>query len=115
MTEARLIGPASELGDVSEGLEFYGNTITRDWGEVDLTAEQIEKAKGNRYIELKGAPDKPEDATEAKQEADKEAARAAEKNEEKRLQAAEKAAAKGDDGQTAIDKARDEPQPNKSR
>lgn len=51
--QARVIGPESDLGVFSK-LNFFGNEIDRDWTDVTLTKEQIEKANGNRYIELKG-------------------------------------------------------------
>ncbi len=51
--QARLIGPEEELGQVSS-VEFFGQTVTREFSPIELTKEQIEKANGNRFIELKG-------------------------------------------------------------
>ncbi len=69
--EARIIGPASELGDARDGLNFFGNTLVRDeWTEVKVNAEQAEKLRGNRYVEVRG--DKPEDVDPVKQKAEAE-------------------------------------------
>lgn len=51
--QARLIGPVEELGQ-SGSIEFFGQTVTREFATIELTKDQIEKANGNRFIELKG-------------------------------------------------------------
>jgi hypothetical protein len=50
--EARIIGPASELG-VFESLEFYGQPLTREWSKIDMPDQDVEKLKANRYVELR--------------------------------------------------------------
>lgn len=69
--QARIIGPESDLGHVST-LDFFGNTLTREFSDVSLTAEQVRKAEGNRFIELKGQ-DRDQTPDEARQAADDEA------------------------------------------
>lgn len=51
--EARIVGPEAELGDVRNGVSFYGQTLTRDWSKVDLSPEAQAKAQGNKYVELR--------------------------------------------------------------
>ncbi|MBJ7410127.1 MAG: hypothetical protein JHD15_07135 [Phenylobacterium sp.] len=51
--EARIIGPEAELGDVRDGVTFYGQRLTRDWSKVDLSGEALAKAKGNQYVEVR--------------------------------------------------------------
>ena len=51
--QARVIGPESDLGHV-DTLNFFGNQIGREFSDVKLSPEQILKAEGNPYIELKG-------------------------------------------------------------
>lgn len=53
-TQARVIGPASELGHF-DTLNFFGNEIGREFTDVTLTPDQLRKAEGNPYIEIKGA------------------------------------------------------------
>lgn len=55
-TQARVIGPASELGHF-DTLNFFGNEIGREFTDVTLTPDQLRKAEGNPYIEIKGADD----------------------------------------------------------
>lgn len=72
--QARVIGPESDLGHFTT-LDFFGNAIGREFADVTLTAEQVEKANGNRFIELKGhkplkAGDVEAAAVEARAEAE---------------------------------------------
>ena len=81
-TQARVIGPASELGHF-DTLNFFGNEIGREFTDVTLTPDQLRKAEGNPYIEIKGADEAPTDeelrkAKEDEAEADKIRARLAE-------------------------------------
>ncbi|ANC53449.1 hypothetical protein A4249_07125 [Brevundimonas sp. GW460-12-10-14-LB2] len=81
-TQARVIGPASELGHF-DTLNFFGNEIGREFTDVTLTPDQLRKAEGNPYIEIKGADDalSDEDLRKAKEdeaEAEKIRARLAE-------------------------------------
>lgn len=81
-TQARVIGPASELGHF-DTLNFFGNEIGREFTDVTLTPDQLRKAEGNPYIEIKGADDALTDeelrkAKEDEAEADKIRARLAE-------------------------------------
>lgn len=81
-TQARVIGPASELGHF-DTLSFYGNEIGREFTDVTLTPDQLRKAEGNPYIEIKGADDALTDeelrkAKEDEAEAEKIRARLAE-------------------------------------
>lgn len=108
-TQARVIGPASELGHF-DTLNFFGNEIGREFTDVTLTPDQLRKAEGNPYIEIKGADDALSDeelrkAKEDEAEADKIRARLAEldvtvdgraslKTLRGKLEAAEKAEAK---------------------
>lgn len=111
--EARIIGPASELGQF-DSLNFYGNSLTREFGEITVSPEQLVKLQGNRYVEIKGQPKAQEIDVEAaegaKRESDQEAAirarldelgvehdgRASLKTLQGKLDAAEKAKAKAD-------------------
>lgn len=108
-TQARVIGPASELGHF-DTLNFFGNEIGREFTDVTLTPDQLRKAEGNPYIEIKGADEALTDeelrkAKEDEAEADKIRARLAEldvtvdgraslKTLRGKLEAAEKAEAK---------------------
>lgn len=81
-TQARVIGPASELGHF-DTLNFFGNEIGREFTDVTLTPDQLRKAEGNPYIEIKGADDALSDeelrkAKEDEAEAEKIRARLAE-------------------------------------
>ena len=69
--QARVIGPESDLGHVST-LDYFGNALTREWGDVSLTPDQVKKAEGNRFIELKGQ-NRTLTTEEARQVADDEA------------------------------------------
>lgn len=51
--DARIVGPEAELGDVRDGITFYGQRITRDWGKVDLSGDALAKARANQYIEVR--------------------------------------------------------------
>lgn len=54
--KARIIGDPAELGPF-ESLNFFGHALTREWsGNLDVTAEEARKLKGNRYVEVKGGP-----------------------------------------------------------
>lgn len=50
--DARIIGPASELGQF-ETLTFYGHVLSRDWSKIDPTSGALEKLQGNRFVELR--------------------------------------------------------------
>lgn len=81
-TQSRVIGPASELGHF-DTLNFFGNEIGREFTDVTLTPDQLRKAEGNPYIEIKGADDALTDeelrkAKEDEAEAEKIRARLAE-------------------------------------
>lgn len=81
-TQARVIGPASELGHF-DTLNFFGNEIGREFTDVTLTPDQLRKAEGNPYIEIKGADEALTDeelrkAKEDEAEAEKIRARLAE-------------------------------------
>lgn len=81
-TQARVIGPASELGHF-DTLNFFGNEIGREFTDVTLTPDQLRKAEGNPYIEIKGADEALTDeelrkAKEDETEAEKIRARLAE-------------------------------------
>jgi hypothetical protein len=81
-TQARVIGPASELGHF-DTLNFFGNEIGREFTDVTLTPDQLRKAEGNPYIEIQGADDALTDeelrkAKEDEAEAEKIRARLAE-------------------------------------
>lgn len=94
--EARIIGPESELGDIGEGLTFFGHTLTREFSEHDFTPDEIATLQDNRYVELRGVPPKatPEELKEQHQAAEKNASKAAEAAEAKTAEKAEKAEAK---------------------
>lgn len=69
--QARVIGPESDLGHFTT-LDFFGNALTREFSDVKLTPEQVKKAEGNPYIELKGQ-NRTQTADEQRQAADDEA------------------------------------------
>lgn len=57
--DARIIGPASELGPF-ETLTFYGHVLSKDWAKIEPTEAVLEKLKGNRFVELReGGRKKP--------------------------------------------------------
>lgn len=62
--QARVIGPESDLGHF-ESLAFFGNQIGREFSDVRLSPDQILKAEGNPYIELKGQAPTREEQREA--------------------------------------------------
>lgn len=64
--QARIVGPEAELGEVRAPLEIFGNPLTREFSEIEVTPEQFKKLQGNRYVELKGAA--PDEATPGAQE-----------------------------------------------
>lgn len=61
--EARIIGPDADLGDVRDGVVFFGHTLTRDWSKVDFAGDALAKAKGNQYVEVREGKGKPADST----------------------------------------------------
>ena len=61
--QARVIGPASELGQF-ESLDFFGQSLTREFADVTFTTEQVKILEDNRYVELKGKPDNQTEAEE---------------------------------------------------
>lgn len=74
--QARVIGPEEDLGPITT-INFFGNDIGREFSDVELTKEQVVKAHGNRFIELKGTkPD--QNAEQADEEGDAIRARLAE-------------------------------------
>lgn len=82
--QARVIGPESDLGQFST-LDFFGNSIGREFADVKLTKDQVEKANGNRFIELKG--DKPAKSGDPEADAAAEAAAAEEEAEAETIRA----------------------------
>lgn len=52
--EARIIGSEEELGDTRKGLPFFGNTLTREWSDIDVSDEQLAKLKANRFMQVRG-------------------------------------------------------------
>lgn len=52
--EARIIGTEEDLGDVRGGLSFFGNTLTRDWSDIDVSDDQLAKLKANRFVQVRG-------------------------------------------------------------
>jgi hypothetical protein len=52
---ARIVGPKEDLGDVHEGLTFFGHHIERDWSEIDPSPAVLKKLQGNRHVELSDA------------------------------------------------------------
>lgn len=50
--DARIIGPASELGDF-QTLDFYGHALSRDWSRIDPEPAVLGKLQGNPYVELR--------------------------------------------------------------
>jgi hypothetical protein len=64
---ARLIGDKADLGDVHEGLNFYGHHLDRDWSEIDPSPDVLKKLMGNRHVELsEGEPAEDEPAPKAR-------------------------------------------------
>lgn len=124
--QARVIGPETDLGHFST-LSYFGNEIGREFSDVTLTPDQIRKAEGNRFIELKGQH-RAQTVDEQRQTADDEAevdlirerlaelevavpANATLKTLRSKLEAAEKAEAKRlEDEEAARQKAADEAQ-----
>lgn len=51
--EARIVGPEAELGDVRDGVTFYGQRLTRDWAKVNFSGEALAKAQGNQFVEVR--------------------------------------------------------------
>lgn len=51
--DARIIGPDAELGDVRDGINFYGHQLTREWSKVDFDSVVLAKAQGNAFIEVR--------------------------------------------------------------
>lgn len=57
--DARIIGPAEELGHF-DTLTFFGQTLSRDWRKIDPDGVALSKLKANRYVELReGGRSKP--------------------------------------------------------
>ncbi len=54
MTEARIIGPSSELG-FFDTLDFFGNPLTREFSEINVSPDELRKLQANRFVEVKGA------------------------------------------------------------
>jgi len=56
--KAKIIGPASELGDIGDGLKFFGGKVVlnREYGDElpDLTADEVRTLRGNQYVALEG-------------------------------------------------------------
>jgi hypothetical protein len=52
MTQARISGPAEELGQF-ETLTFYGHALSGEWTRIDPTPDVLEKLKGNRFVEIR--------------------------------------------------------------
>lgn len=50
--DARIIGPASELGQF-ETLAVFGCELSRDWSKIDPSPAVLRKLQGNRYVELR--------------------------------------------------------------
>ena len=65
--EARIVGPDAELGDVRDGITFFGQRITREWGKVDLSSDALAKAQGNPYIEVREGKKAPVQTTVPKE------------------------------------------------
>lgn len=57
---ARIVGPKEDLGDVHEGLDFFGHHLDREWSEIDPSPEVLKKLQGNRHVEL-SATEPPDD------------------------------------------------------
>lgn len=56
--DARIIGPASELGDF-ETLNFFGYDLSRSWSKIEPEGGVLSKLQGNRYVELREGRAKP--------------------------------------------------------
>lgn len=50
--DARIIGPASELGDFHT-LNFFGHELSRDWSKIDPEPAVLAKLEANRFVELR--------------------------------------------------------------
>jgi hypothetical protein len=61
--EARIIGPDAELGDVRDGVVFFGHTLTREWSKVNFAGDALAKAKANQFVEVREGKGKPAAST----------------------------------------------------
>lgn len=127
--EARIVGSEAELGDVKNGLDFYGQHLTREWSEVTFSPDAFKKAQTNKFIEVRGEGEKgltdPEAAKAEKLEGDQAAtvkrrldelgvsyrANASPDSLKASLDRAEKAKAKADEEAAAAEVVEDEPVP----
>lgn len=50
--DARIIGPASELGQF-DTLTVFGCELSRDWSKINPSPAVLRKLQGNRYVELR--------------------------------------------------------------
>lgn len=50
--QARLSDTA-DLGDIGDGVAFFGHVLTRDWSNVEFSETALGKAQANPCVELR--------------------------------------------------------------